>query len=388
MPYLDNAATSWPKPEDVYQAMDSLAREQGANPGRSGHRMAVAAGQAIEETRVLLAELFNAPDHRRIVFSLNCTDSLNLALKGLLKPGDHVLVDSMSHNSLVRPLKRLEREGVTVTFVPPDPELGTISVASLERLLREETRLLALTHASNVNGAIQPARECGLFAREHDLVFLVDAAQTAGLYPIDVQVDCIDLLAFPGHKSLLGPQGTGGLYVGPRVRLTSIREGGTGFNSEEEEQPQALPYRYESGTPNTPGIAGLGAGVKYLLGRGMDALRRHEEELIRRFLAGLGGMEGAKVYCARDGAGQASVVSFNLSGWEPGELGVVLDQAFDIQVRSGLHCAPSVHKLLGTFPHGTVRVSVGCFNTEDDIDFALGALEQVSWAGSSKEKHS
>ena len=383
MPYLDNAATSWPKPEEVYQAVDNVARKQGANPGRSGHRMAVAAGQAIEETRVLLAELLNAPDHRRIIFTLNCTDSLNLALKGLLKPGDHVLVDGMSHNSLVRPLKKLEQEGVRVTFVPREPEPGVMSAATLGPLMTKETRLVALTHASNVNGEIQPLQEFGFFAREHGLVFLVDAAQTAGLYPIDVQTDCIDLLAFPGHKSLLGPLGTGGLYIGPGVELDSLREGGTGFSSEDEEQPHDLPYRYESGTPNAPGIAGLGAGVKYLFRRGTDAVRRHEEELIQRFLAGLEEIRDATIYRTRNGAGQAPVVSFNLGGWNPGELGVILDQAFDIQVRSGLHCAPSAHKILGTFPQGTVRVSVGCFNTEEDIDFALDALRQVSRAANS-----
>jgi len=380
MPYLDNAATSWPKPEQVYQTMDRVARKHGANPGRSGHRMAVAAAQAIEETRVLLAELFNAPDHRRIIFTLNCTDSLNLALKGFLRPGDHVVVDRMSHNSLVRPLRRLEQQGVGVTFVLPDPERGVISTGHLERALTKDTRLLAVTHASNVHGAIQSLHECGLFARDHGLVFLVDAAQTAGLYPIDVQRDCIDLLAFPGHKSLLGPLGIGGLYVGPGLELDSVREGGTGFASEEEEQPQELPYRYESGTPNALGIAGLGAGIKYLLEKGMDALREHEEGLVRRLMAGLEEIQGMVLYRARNGVGQAPVVSFNIQGWNPGELGVTLDQAFDIQVRSGLHCAPLVHKTLGTFPKGTVRISVGCFNTEEDIDFALNALEQVAKA--------
>lgn len=378
MPYLDNAATSWPKPEQVYQAVNAFMRETAANPGRSGHRMAATSSQVIEEARVLLAELFNSPDHKRIIFTLNCTDSLNMALKGLLKPGDHVLADAMSHNSLVRPLNKLAQEGVKVTYVPPDPETGALSIADLERSLTSETRLLAITHASNVHGAIQPLHECGLFTRAHRLAFLVDAAQTAGLYPIDVQNDNIDLLAFPGHKSLLGPMGTGGLYIGQRVGLESAREGGTGFASEEEEQPDDLPFRHESGTANAPGIAGLGAGVKYLLDRGMDAVRSHEEGLIRRLIDGLTAIPGVTLYAAGDGVGQASVVSFNLEGWGPGELGVTLDQAFDVQVRSGLHCAPSTHRILGTFPRGTVRVSVGCFNTHEDIDFTLNTLEQVA----------
>jgi len=377
MPYLDNAATSWPKPESVYRAVDMFMREKGANPGRSGHRMAAASSQAIEETRVLLARLFNAPDHKRVVFTLNCTDSINMALKGFLKPGDHVIADAMSHNSLVRPLNKLSHEGVAVTFVGPDPETGVLSVEGIGKALRKETRLLAITHASNVHGSVQPLRECGLFAREHEVAFLVDAAQTAGVLPIDVQQDCIDLLAFPGHKSLLGPMGTGGLYVGPGVELASAREGGTGFASEEEEQPDDLPYALESGTPNAPGIAGLGAGIRYVLERGVDEIGAHEQRLIRRLVEALEEIRGAMVYHAKDGVEQASVVSFSLDGWEPGEMGVTLDQAFDIQVRSGLHCAPSTHKVLGTFPMGTVRVSVGCFNSEEDIDLVVAALRQV-----------
>ncbi|MBM3957940.1 MAG: aminotransferase class V-fold PLP-dependent enzyme, partial [Gemmatimonadetes bacterium] len=287
MPYLDNAATSWPKPETVYQAVDEFSRQIAANPGRSGHRMAAAAAQAIERTRVLLAELFNAPDHRRVIFTLNCTDSLNMALKGLLEPGDHVVVDAMSHNSLIRPLNQLAREGVEVTAVAPDPEAGVLTGDILERALTRRTRLLAVTHASNVHGVIQPLGECAAFAGEHDLVFLVDAAQTAGAYPIDVQEDHIDLLAFPGHKSLFGPMGTGGLYIAPGVELRQSREGGTGFASEEEEQPLELPYRHESGTANAPGIAGLGAGVAHVLQRGVDAIRRHEQRLTERLLTGL-----------------------------------------------------------------------------------------------------
>jgi len=380
MPYLDNAATSWPKPEAVYLVLDQFSRELAANPGRSGHRMAAASAQALERTRVLLAELFNAPDHRHVIFTLNCTDSLNLALKGLLKSGDHVLVDSMSHNSLIRPLKELEKLGVAVTAVPPDPATGVLSAPVLQSALTDRTRLLAITHASNVHGAVQPLREYGAFAREHGLVFLVDAAQTAGVYPIDVVDDSIDLLAFPGHKSLFGPMGTGGLYIAPGVELQQLREGGTGFASEEEEQPVELPYRYESGTPNGPGIAGLGAGVAYVLERGIDAIRSHEQGLTDRLLAGLGEIRGVTLYHARDGAAQAPVVSFNVEGWEPGELGVTLDQAFDIQVRTGLHCAPSTHKVLGTFPGGTVRVSIGSFNTEGDIDQTLNAVRQLAAA--------
>jgi cysteine desulfurase family protein len=378
MPYLDNAATSWPKPDSVYETVDRFMREDAANPGRSGHRMAASSAEAIEETRVLLARLFNSPDHNRVIFTQNCTDSLNLALKGFLKPGDHVLADAMSHNSLVRPLNKLQEHGVSVTYVPPDATTGALCVDDLERALTPSTRLLAITHASNVHGVIQPLQACGEFARNNGLTFLVDAAQTAGIYPIDVEEAHIGLLAFPGHKSLFGPMGTGGLYIAPGLKLDSSREGGTGFASEDEVQPDDLPYRYESGTLNAPGIAGLGAGVKYLMERGLDSVGQYEDRLIDRLKDGLAQIPGLTLYAASDGTKQASVISLTLEGWEPGELGVTLDQAFDIQVRSGLHCAPSTHKVLETFPKGTVRISVGAFNTEQDIDLVLNALDQVS----------
>ena len=378
MIYLDNAATSWPKPETVYQTMDAFLREKGANPGRSGHSMAVAAEKVVEEARVLLAGLFNAPDEKDIIFTLNCTDSLNLALKGLLRPGDHVITDSIGHNSLVRPLKRLEREGIAVTRLPPNSGEDAVSPLDIERAITPKTRAIAITHASNVSGVIQPIEEIGEVAKRHGVVFLVDAAQSAGAIPIDVQATNIDLLALSGHKGPLGPPGTGVLYISKDVELDHIREGGTGTFSESEDQPLDRPHRYESGTPNTVGIAGLGAGVKYVLSEGVEKVRRHELALLERLLGGLAAIPRVTVYGSRETSNRIGVVSFRVEGWNPGEVGAILDQAFDTKVRPGLHCAPAAHKVLGTYPQGSVRASVGCFNTLDEIDFFVDAMAKIA----------
>jgi len=263
--YLDNAATSWPKPEETLEAMDLFLRYKGGNPGRGGHSMALEAEKTVEETRLPIARLFNIPDKERVIFTLNCTDALNIGLKGFLKPGQHVLTDCIGHNSMVRPLRKLESQGVKVTKIKPSAEDGALTPSDIEKNITSDTKLLAVTHASNVTGVVQPVQEYGDIAKKHGLVFMVDAAQTAGMYPIDIQESNIDLLSLPGHKGLLGPPGTGVLYVGDRVDLDTLREGGTGVYSEQEEQPHTFPYGYESGTLNTVGIAGLGAGVKFIL---------------------------------------------------------------------------------------------------------------------------
>lgn len=378
MIYLDNAATSWPKPEAVYRTMDTFLREKGANPGRSGHDMAVAAEKVLEETRVLLARLLNAPDEKDIIFTLNCTDALNLSLKGLLKPGDHVITSSISHNSLTRPLRKLEHEGVRVTRLLPCSEEGFVSPQDIEQAIGPDTRLIAVTHASNVSGVIQPIEEFGEVAKRHDIALLVDAAQTVGTLPIDVQAANVDLLAFAGHKGLLGPTGTGGLYVSKRVEPEPLKEGGTGTVSESEEQPSGRPHMYESGTPNTVGIAALGEGLRYLMSRTLADIQTHKKTLLDRLLDGLAAIPGITVYGPRDRARRLSVAPFNIKGWSPDEAGAVLDQAFDIKVRTGLHCAPAAHKILGTYPHGSVRASAGCFNTLDEIDFLLNALKKIA----------
>ena len=381
MIYLDNAATSWPKPESVYQTMDEFLRKKGGNPGRGSHSMAVAARETVEETRLLVARLINAPEMERVVFTLNCTDALNLGLKGLLRPGDHVITSSMEHNSVVRPLRKLELQGVKVSRLPPSPETGAVSVRAIEEAVTRDTKLVVVTHASNVTGVIQPVEEYGVVTRKYGLILMVDAAQTAGKYPIDVQAGNIDLLAFSGHKGLLGPPGTGVLYVGNRVDLDSLREGGTGSYSELEEQPVTLPYRYESGTVNSVGISGLGAGLKYIFSQGLARIRTHEQGLIDRLIEGLSNIPGLILYLAKDGANQAPVLSFNIEGYEPGEVGAILDQAFDIKARTGLHCAPAAHKTLGTYPLGTIRLSPGYFNTVEEIELTVRALEKIVSAG-------
>jgi cysteine desulfurase family protein len=378
MIYLDNAATSWPKPEGVYQSIGDFLRSSGGNPGRGGHTMAVAASVMVDRTRLLLARLINAPDKDRVVFTLNCTDSLNIGLKGLLKPGDHVITSSIEHNSVVRPLKKLEQKGVKVTRLAPHYEGGFVSPDDIEKAIVKETRLVVMTHASNVSGVIQPIEEYGLIARKHNLIFMVDAAQTAGKYPLDVQVNNIDLLAFSGHKGLLGPPGTGALYISERVELDTLREGGTGSHSEQEDQPATLPFKFECGTANTVGIAGLGAGLSFIYEEGMEKILEHERYLTIRLLEGLSCIHGITVYSAKDRANQAPVLSFTVDGIEPGEAGAILDQAFDIKVRTGLHCAPAAHKTLGTFPLGTVRLSPGYFNTDEDINLALKAIEKIA----------
>jgi cysteine desulfurase family protein len=378
MIYLDNAATSWPKPESVYRTMDQFLRTKGGNPGRGGHSMAFAASQTVAEARLLVARLINAPDKDRVVFTFSCTDSLNLGLKGMLRPGDHVITSCIEHNSVVRPLKKLEHQGVRVTRLTLHSGDGFVLPQDIEEVITRETKLLVMTHASNVTGVIQPIEEYGAIARRHNLVFMVDAAQTAGKYPLDVQADHIDLLAFSGHKGLFGPPGTGVLYIGERVELDPLREGGTGSQSELEEQPTDLPHRFEPGTLNCVGIAGLAAGVKFIFEEGTDKIRAHGQSFTEQLLNGLSRISRAVVYNVKDRAEQVPVVSFNIDGLAPGEVGAILDQAFDIKARTGLHCAPAAHRTLGTFPLGTVRLSPGYFNTMEEIDLAIGAIHKVA----------
>ena len=381
MIYLDNAATSWPKPESVYQTMDEFLRKKGGNPGRGSHSMAVAARETVEETRLLIARFINASEVERVIFTLNCTEALNLGLKGLLRPGDHVITSCIGHNSVVRPLRKLEQQGVKITRLPPCPETGVMSLHDIEEAITQETKLVVVTHASNVTGTIQPIKEYAVVARKYDLIFMVDAAQTAGKYPIDVQASNIDLLAFSGHKGLFGPPGTGVLYVGNRVDLDPLREGGTGSYSEQEEQPYLLPDRYESGTINSVGISGLGAGLRYIFSEGLERISTHGQYLIDRLIEGLANVPKVRLYGAKDRSKQVPVVSLNIEGYEPGEVGAILDQAFDVKVRTGLHCAPGAHRTLGTFPSGTVRLSPGYFNTIQEIDLTVHALEKIAKAG-------
>jgi cysteine desulfurase/selenocysteine lyase len=380
MIYFDNAATSWPKPPQVAESMTYFLTHVGANPGRSGHRLSVEAGRIIYGAREAVAALFNAPDPLRVVFGYNVTEALNLALRGLLQPGDHVVTSSMEHNSTMRPLRALQREGIQVTVVPCSSE-GTLEPADVEAALQPNTVMIALNHASNVIGTLLPVAEVGRIARQNEALLLVDAAQTGGALPIDMQAEQIDLLGFTGHKSLYGPMGTGGLIIGDRVdvgRFTPLKQGGTGSRSEYEEQPDFLPDMCESGTLNAVGLAGLAAGVHWVRERGVEQVRAHERELARRLLHGLRAIRGVMVYGTGDAERQTATISFNLIGREPSEVGLRLDEEHEIMCRVGLHCAPAAHKTIGSFPTGTVRFGLGAFSTAAEVDTALAAVERLA----------
>jgi cysteine desulfurase family protein len=382
MIYLDNAATSWPKPEIVYETLANFLRTAGANPGRGNHIMSTRAAAAIDETRLRLARVLGVADPRRVIFASNATDALNMAIKGILKPGDHAITTAMEHNSVRRPLHALEANGVTVTKIPADAE-GFVNAADFEAALRPETRLIAMTHASNVNGAIQPVAEVARIAHEHGVLLLVDGAQTIGAMPVTMASTGADLLAFPGHKGLLGPTGTGGLVIGERVTtdmLATTREGGTGGNSEEDVQPSELPGRYEAGTLNTVGIAALGAALEVLTETGVEAVEAHEREVTTRLIDGLNRIPGIDVLSPESAARRVAVVSFTVDGWEPADFGAALDSNFEIACRTGLHCAPDACAALGAFPRGTIRMSPGFSTTTDEVDRALEAVDELARA--------
>ncbi len=377
--YFDNAATSWPKPEVTQAAMDRYLRDIGGSPGRSGHRLSIDAGRIILDAREAVARLFGVEDPFRIVFTKNATEALNIALRGLLNAGDHVITSSMEHNSVMRPLRALEEEGVAVSVIPCSVR-GELDPAAIPPTIRPNTRAIILTHASNVTGTILPISEAARVAREHGLVLIVDAAQTAGGLPIAVDVMGIDLMAFTGHKSLFGPPGTGGLYIreGLEDRIRPLMTGGTGSRSEFEEQPLFLPDKFEAGTPNTIGLAGLAAGVSWILARGGDSIRAREEALAARFMCGLREIPGIDLYGPADPSRRTAIISFNIEGLSPSEAAQELDERFAIMSRPGLHCAPAAHRTIGTFPRGTVRFGFGLFNTEAEIDAALEAIRTLA----------
>ena len=376
--YFDNAATTWPKPPGVLDAISYCIKEVGANPGRAGHKMSVKANEMVDNTRKKLATLFNidSAQYERIVFTLNATGALNLAIKGLLKTGDHVITSSMEHNSVGRPLNALEQKGVQVTRVQCGQD-GNIDTVELKKAVRPNTRLIAITHASNVTGTVMPIEEIGKIAGEAGIKFLVDAAQTAGVLDIDVKRMNIDLLAFPGHKSLLGPTGTGGLYIGDGIVLETLLEGGTGSQSELPGMPETLPERYEAGTLNTAGIFGLGAGIDFIVEKGIKTIRDHELNLTKKFIEGSPKIPGIKIFGSLNTESRAPVVSFLINGRKTAEIGGILDKNYDIACRAGLHCSPDAHRTLGTLEQKLVRFSFSFFNTESEVNAALGYLEEI-----------
>jgi cysteine desulfurase family protein len=380
MIYLDNAATSWPKPKEVERAMSDFMEYSGGNPGRSGHRLSIAAARIVFNTREAVAALFHVADPLRIIFTANVTHALNLALCGLLKPGDHVVTSSIEHNSVMRPLRALEKEGVRLTVVQGKTD-GCLDLEAWRNAVTPGTRLVVVTHASNVMGTVLPIKEIAAIAHKVGALLLVDSAQTAGVIPIDQPAMGIDLLAFTGHKGLYGPTGTGGLVIGEGVDTSQLRplvRGGTGSRSEYEEQPDLLPDKYESGTVNSVGIAGLGAGVRWIQSIGVESIRAREAELTEQFLSGLKNIRGITVYGPDDPQERTAVVSCRVAGHSVSEVGLSLDDEFGILCRVGLHCAPSAHKTIGTFPEGTIRLAPGIFTSPEDIRTVISAMDKTT----------
>jgi len=380
MIYLDNAATSFPKPEPVYQAMDRFARTSLANPGRAGHRMALAAEKMLDDTRHRLNQLFGGKAPERWILTHNCTDGLNLALKGLIQPGDHVVTTDLEHNSVSRPLRALEKAGV-ISLTRVASTQGYVDAEAIRAALGPKTTLVVMTHASNVLGTVQPIETIAPFVREAGAFFLVDAAQSAGVVPINLDATPIDLLAFPGHKSLYGPTGTGALYVGPRTdgKIRPWREGGTGGDSSSATQPSLLPYLLEGGTPNVLGAAGLSAGINWVMERGPDNLRNHEVGLLQQVVDWAERTEAWRIAGRWDPATHVGALSLVVpEGLTPQDLGSILDVSFEIAIRPGLHCAPYIHHALHTFPDGTLRLSPGPFTTPQQIDRFVEALAEIT----------
>ena len=377
MVYFDNAATSYPKPERVYETIMTAMREYGANPGRSGHKMALKTSREIYETRELIGKLFNIDNAMNIIFTFNATESLNMGIKGILKPGDHVITTSMEHNSVLRPIKYLERFGVESTIVKGDKQ-GRILASDIEKSIKPNTKLIVNTHVSNLTGTIMPIEQIGKIAKNNGITYMVDAAQSAGVYDIDVAKMNIDLLAFPGHKGLLGPQGTGGLYIRDKLELVGLIQGGTGSASHSLDQPSITPDKFESGTPNAPGIIGLGAGIDYILHRGISNIREYEEELTMHFIEEASKVDGVILYGPLNKEEQGGVVALNIKDADSSEVSYILDQEYDIAVRPGLHCAPLAHKTIGTLEQGVVRFSFGIFNSHEEIDYCIKALKEIA----------
>jgi len=379
MIYLDNAATSFPKPPEVIDAVAGYMRDVGASPGRSAHQLAAQAARILLDAREAVAQVLGASDSRQVVFTANATEALNVALSGVLRQGDHVVLTSMEHNAIMRPLRHLrETRGVTATVVQGD-YTGLVDPAAMRDAITPRTRLVIANYASNVVGTLQRIAEIRE-AVGRDVLLLTDAAQAAGAVPLDVERDGIDLLAFTGHKALLGPPGTGGLYIRPGLEgeLVPLIRGGTGSESESDDMPSFLPDRFESGTRNGPGLAGLGTAARFLLARGVASIRAHEVELTLRLLDGLARIPGVTWYGPADPAARLATVPITVEGMAPGEAAHELDRRFGICVRSGLHCAPQAHRTIGTFPAGALRLALGWASTEGDVAAALSAVAELA----------
>lgn len=379
--YFDNAATSWPKPPEVMEAMNAAIAQYGASPGRSSHAMAVQASKIIFEARRNVARLIGVRNPNDIAFTLNTTMALNLALKGFLKPENHVICTNIEHNSVRRPLEYLRQtRNVHVSYVECN-EHGHLNIKELERQIRPNTTLIVVNHSSNLLGNILPIAQIAEIAKKHNIKLLVDAAQSIGIIPINVHELGIDMLAFPGHKGLLGPQGTGGLYINPDIDLEPLLHGGTGSQSEAIEQPSVRPDRYEAGTPNTPGIAGLNAGVKFVLNETVDKIHTKEYMLTQRLMEGMESIPGVHMLGPKLGEPKTGVVSFIFDKIGSSEAAFALDRKYQIAVRAGYHCTPLAHETAGTLQYGAVRASISYYHTIDEIDYFIRAIREIEAQG-------
>jgi len=377
MIYLDNAATTWPKPQQVVTAIEEALVHKGGNAGRGGHGAAMQVARLIHQTREDLCILFGTDDPTRVIFTQNATHALNQALFGLLQQGDHIITSSIEHNAVARPLWALKQRGVEVSEVPGIPG-KEFDLEAYDKAFRPNTKLVVTLHASNVTGTLLPVKEIGQIAHEHGAYYLLDAAQTAGVFPIDMGHLAVDLIAFPGHKGLLGPQGTGGLIVMPGIRLEPLIYGGTGSLSEEDRQPDFLPDALESGTLNGAGIAGLGAGVRYILNEGVDKIRAREQALCRKLWNGLREIPAVKLYGSELVERRSPIVAFNIGELDSVEASFILEEKVGVIARAGLHCAAHAHRMLGTLEQGVVRFSPSHFTSEEEIAMALQAVKRVA----------
>lgn len=375
--YFDNGATTYPKPEPVYSAVDRFMRDVGGSAGRSGHSRAVETGRIVYETRSHIADLFNAGDPLRIAFTKNATEALNVAIWGVLRPGDHVVVSSVEHNSVMRPLEAAKSIGVTYSVAVCSGE-GLLEPGAVEKLITEDTALVAINHVSNVAGSILPVWDICEVVQKRGIPLLVDAAQSAGRLALDLEGSGVDLLAFTGHKELFGPQGTGGLYIREGLEVEPRMQGGTGSRSSDLAQPFERPDRYECGTLNAPGLAGLGAGVRFVLEEGVDAIRVHEVALAGRFMEGLAGIDGVSVLGPKDTRRRVGILPLVFDRMTPAHASAVLERDYGIATRAGIHCSPLAHRTLGTLETGVTRVSLSYMNTEEQIDYLLECLSDMS----------
>jgi cysteine desulfurase family protein len=376
--YFDHAASSWPKPPTVIKAMVESVEHYGANPGRGSHQLAVKASRTLFDTRVNLARLFGVKNPNDISYASNTTEALNLAIKGFLRQGDHVITTSIEHNSVRRPLEYLKRtKNIQVTYVAADAT-GQVKAKDVEDAVQANTRMLICNHSSNLLGTVLPVAEFAEICKKRGIRLLVDAAQTAGVYPVDVNRMGIDMLAFPGHKGLLGPQGTGGLYIHPDLAIEPLLHGGTGSQSEAIDQPSVRPDRYEAGTQNTPGIAGLNEGVKFIQSMTVEAIHQKEIRLMDILYEGLSSTKGVRCLGPLPGTVEKTgIVSFVMNGVDPSEMAFVLDQTFQIAVRAGYHCSPLAHETAGTGSVGAVRASLGYSTTEEEVDHLIQAVKEI-----------